>query len=256
LNPTTFLKDTDLKLNLTTTLRHLGIILLGLLLFNSTSGADPELATAPFTLQSGDLLFQDLDCGPICNAIESVTHGFQGAQLSHMGIVNRDSAGTLTVIEAISAGVVATAADSFLSRSHDQNGQPKVLVGRLKEPYQLLIPNALRCLDSLLGKPYDNIFIIGDQRYYCSEMVYEIFKRANRNQPLFELTSMTFKDPATGVTLPLWETYYRKLEVPIPEGEPGINPGSISRSDKISIIYIYGKPDGFTQESAKPLESP
>jgi len=42
-----------------------------------------------FVLQPGDLLFQDLDCGPLCDAIEKVTTGYQGANFSHVGIVAR-----------------------------------------------------------------------------------------------------------------------------------------------------------------------
>ena len=37
-----------------------------------------------FELTNGDLLFQDLDCGPFCDAIEKVTEGYRGAQLSHV----------------------------------------------------------------------------------------------------------------------------------------------------------------------------
>ena len=35
----------------------------------------------------GDIIFQDLDCGPPCDAIEAVTSGYNGAQLSHCGII-------------------------------------------------------------------------------------------------------------------------------------------------------------------------
>ena len=37
--------------------------------------------------QTGDLLFQDMDCGPMCDAIEAVTQGAEGAKFSHIGIV-------------------------------------------------------------------------------------------------------------------------------------------------------------------------
>ena len=47
---------------------------------------------------------------------------------------------------------------------------------------------------------------------------------------------MTFKSPVTKQFFPAWEDYYNELQKPIPEGKPGINPGVISRSDKIIII--------------------
>ncbi|MHC4724324.1 MAG: hypothetical protein ACYS9V_08765 [Planctomycetota bacterium] len=40
-----------------------------------------------FEPKEGDLLFQDLDCGPLCDAIEKVTTGYQGSNFSHVGIL-------------------------------------------------------------------------------------------------------------------------------------------------------------------------
>ena len=39
------------------------------------------------SLQDGDLLFQDLNCGELCNAIEAVTEGVNGKDFSHCAIV-------------------------------------------------------------------------------------------------------------------------------------------------------------------------
>ena len=49
---------------------------------------------------------------------------------------------------------------------------------------------------------------------------------------------MTFKDPETKEFFHAWIDYYKALNKPIPEGQPGINPGLISLSPKISIIKI------------------
>lgn len=105
-----------------------------------------------FELQPGDLLFQDLDCVPLCDAIEKVTTGYDGANLSHVGIVAKDAAGNIIVIEAVSNGVKTTELHTFLNRSSDTNGRPKVVVGRLKEPYNKLIPTALKEAISLEGE--------------------------------------------------------------------------------------------------------
>jgi len=56
--------------------------------------------TSSFTLNEGDLLFQDLDSSPLCDAIEMVTPGYQEADLSHVGLIVRDK-GELKVLEAI-----------------------------------------------------------------------------------------------------------------------------------------------------------
>ena len=194
-----------------------------------------EDRVSSFTLQPGDLLFQDLDCGPLCDAIEKVTTGYQGANFSHVGIVAKNNTGSLIVIEAVSTGVEATELQTFFNRSVDTGGRPKVVVGRLKKSYRHLIPDVLEEAFALEGKPYDKLFIIDNDAYYCSELIYEIFLRANNNSPVFTLQPMTFKDPDTGVTLPAWEEHFSGLSVSIPEGQPGINPGGISCSPVLII---------------------
>jgi len=59
------------------------------------------------------------------------------------------------------------------------------------------------------------------------------------------LKPMTFKDLDTGNFNPVWVEYYKNLNVKIPEGKLGINPGGISLSDKIDIVHIYGYPNGW-----------
>ena len=40
-----------------------------------------------FQLEVGDILFQDLDSSPLCDAIELVTPGFENGNFSHIGLV-------------------------------------------------------------------------------------------------------------------------------------------------------------------------
>jgi hypothetical protein len=47
---------------------------------------------------------------------------------------------------------------------------------------------------------------------------------------------MTFKQPQDSSFFPVWIDYYKQLSMEIPEGQPGINPGGISRSDKIIFL--------------------
>jgi hypothetical protein len=195
-----------------------------------------------FTPQQGDLLFQDLDRGPLCDAIEKVTTGYQGMNFSHVGIVAEDDIGNPAVIEAVSSGVELTPLETFLDRSLDVRGRPKVLVGRLKEPHQRLMHCAVNEAFALKGKAYDKAFIIDNDAYYCSELIYEIFLRANNDKPVFKLQPMTFKDPDTEDILYAWQAYFSDLGVPVPEGLPGINPGSISRSPALTVVYLYGTP--------------
>lgn len=194
-----------------------------------------------FVPEPGDLLFQDLDSGPLCDAIERVTTGFDGVDISHVGIVADTDSDDLVVIEAVSRGVVSTSLQTFLARSLDAEGRPKVAVGRLDAPHRQLIPSALRHARALVDAPYDKVFAIDNDAYYCSELIYAIFLRANRKRPVFVLRPMTFKDPETGEMLGAWERYFSRLGVPVPEGRAGINPGGISRAPVVTVIHVYGE---------------
>lgn len=195
-----------------------------------------------FQLQEGDLLFQDSDCGEFCDAIEAVTEGVNGWEFSHVGLVMKDDNGELKIMEAISAGVVLTPLDTFLNRSFDKENQPKVVVGRLKSEYETFVPKAIDFIHSKMDAKYDYYFNIENDSFYCSELIHLAFQSANDNQPIFETPKMTFKAPNTDSTFAIWQTYFEEMNYPIPEGEIGLNPGSMSRSPYIEIVHQYGEP--------------
>jgi hypothetical protein len=192
-----------------------------------------------FSLKRGDLLFQDLDSDSISGAIEEVTCGMNQLSFSHVGIVDVNSKGDTLVLEAISKGVCYTFLDTFLKRSSTVDHQAKVEVGRLKPEFRQLIPEALRKGKNLIGKDYDNIYVIGDSSYYCSELIYEIFNSEEDSLDVFELQPMTFKNTITGDFLPFWVEYYQEIGVEIPEGKLGLNPNGMSESSNIDMVYSY-----------------
>ncbi len=191
-----------------------------------------------FKLHNGDLIFQNVDCGPMCDAINEVTQGYHGAKFSHVGIITIDKK-QIYVIEAISKGVSITSLSKFLSRSLDNNGKPRIAIGRLNKKYQQLIPQAICEARKLVGKPYDDYFDISNDSYYCSELVYFAFLKANNNKPLFQLAPMTYKSPKTNKIFPVWDDYFKNLNIPVPEGKPGINPGGISRSEYLKVFFPF-----------------
>ncbi|MDB0027446.1 YiiX/YebB-like N1pC/P60 family cysteine hydrolase [Flavobacteriales bacterium] len=195
--------------------------------------------TKNFKPQEGDLLFQDLDSSPLCDAIELVTPGYNEASFSHIGLVVLVN-DTLKVLEAIPPKVMLTNLDNFLNRSFDKDGNPKVIVGRLKDNYLHSIKEAVSYSKSKLNIEYDEVFLINNNSYYCSELIYEAFL----DDSIFELKPMTFLHPKTKDTLKVWKDYYKEIEVEIPQNKMGINPGIMSLSNKIKIIHFYGIPDG------------
>ena len=195
--------------------------------------------SSEFELKEGDLLFQDLDSSPLCDAIELVTPGYNEANFSHIGLVVLIN-DTLKILEAIPPKVMLTNLDDFLNRSFDKDGNPKVIVGRLKDKYLHSVEEAVSYSKSKLNIEYDEFFLMNNNSYYCSELIYEAFL----NDSIFELKPMTFLHPKTKDTLKVWKDYYKEIEVEIPQNKMGINPGIMSLSNKIEMVHFYGIPDG------------
>ncbi len=189
------------------------------------------------TLQEGDLLFQDLNCGELCDAIEAVTEGVDGKDFSHCAMVVKIN-DTLKVVEAIGDKVQVNTLKDFFARSGDTASIQNITVGRVLEKYQPLVAKAALKAKAHIGDPYDDVFLMNNNSWYCSELLFDAFKEANDAKDFFELNPMTFKDPKTNDFFPAWVDYYQQLNQDIPEGKPGINPGLISRSDKIQIVPI------------------
>jgi len=222
----------------------LHVFFLSLLLISCGNNSNDE-----FSLQIGDILFQDLDSSPLCDAIEKVTPGYNDYNFSHIGIVvelgdpnciNSDYIyeNDIKILEAIPEKVKTTRLDSFLNRSFDSDSMPKVVVGRLKKQYHFLIEDAVSFLKSKIGVKYDHYFIEKNNQYYCSELIHEAFSKDS----IFFQKPMTFIEPETEKIMDIWDEYYKNLNFEVPEGKIGINPGIMSISQNIEIIHHYGIP--------------
>jgi hypothetical protein len=202
----------------------------------------PQCLTAQvggeFHFKNGDLVFQDLDCGELCDAIEKVTPSFKDKHFSHIGLVLVQNDSVL-IIEAIGKDVHLTPIDLFLERQKNMNHHPQVIVERLKPPFQYLINKAVRQALLSKGIPYDDYFLNGNGKLYCSELIFEAFKYANGGDAFFHMAPMTFKDPDTHKFFKAWKDYYKALKTKIPEGKLGCNPGSIANSPYLDFIYSF-----------------
>ena len=56
---------------------------------------------------------------------------------------------------------------------------------------------------------------------------------------------MSFRDLETGEVLEQWKSYYAYFGMPVPEGEPGSNPGDVSVDEKIYIYDVIGDISGY-----------
>lgn len=193
------------------------------LIFNQTITAQNQ------KLENGDLLFININCGPMCEAINAVTEGFEGKDFNHMGMIINEN-NEYFVYEAIGKSVVKTPLKTFISYTKEP-----IYLGRLKEVFQKLIPDAISFSEKQLGVPYDNDFIYDNGKYYCSELIYDAFLSANNNKPFFKLYPMTYKEPNSDNFFPIWIEHFKNQNIEIPEGKLGCNPGGMSLDEKITF---------------------
>ena len=203
-------------------------------------------------LRNGDLLFVVNGQG---NNITDVTDGVDGLGIDHIAVFSDGN-----VVEAIPEyGVVENPLDSFLVRLSDRES---VLVGRIEGvDVEESVANARK----FLGRPYDDIFMPSDSAIYCSELVQKSFvfkdrlKERDHNVKgmavvrddvkdmnpkvtgsgdkhfVFCTIPMSFHDSAGRVT-EFWTKFYEARGLTVPEGEPGTNPGQLSRDPNVRIL--------------------
>lgn len=178
-------------------------------------------------LRDGDLLFFS---PPVSNAITDVTSGFSGRSIDHVAIFLRVASSPYT-LEAVRRGVVLQPIDSTVVR-HSRNGE-SIYIGRVTDSLDVAasIANALK----ELGKPYDFFFEPTDSAVYCSELVERSYRQTD-GQKTFSTIPMSFHD-ASGKVTAYWTEYYRRAGKAVPECCPGTNPGQLSRSRRMRIIY-------------------
>lgn len=193
-------------------------------------------------LRGGDLLFVVNGQG---NNITDVTDGVDGLGIDHIAVFSDGN-----VIEAIPEyGVVENPLDSFLVRLSDRES---VLVGRIEG---LDVEESVANARKFLGRPYDDIFMPSDSAIYCSELVQKsfVFKDGQKERDhnvkevdskatgsgtkhfVFGTIPMSFHD-STGNVTEFWAKFYSARGLAVPEGEPGTNPGQLSRDHNVKIL--------------------
>jgi uncharacterized protein YycO len=194
--------------------------------------------------KDGDLIFTQI--GSADNAISAVTEGYRGARVNHVGVVVNNGIG-IFVLEAFPPEVRVTNIEVYLRRSEDMQKQRRYIHARLKSQETHLIP---RAIDFGLAKrniPYDIVYLTGEEALYCSELIVDMFKYSNGGLEYFKESPMSFRNLGTGEILPYWVEYYERFGMDVPQGEPGSNPGDLSRDPKIEVVEVYGPISGYVK---------
>ena len=193
-------------------------------------------------VKHGDLIFTQI--GSSANAISAVTDGYKGARVNHVGVVVSNNHGTF-VLEAFHPEVRVTSLGVFLRRSELASGKPRYLLARLENQYHGLLPDAIQYGLDQRNLPYDHLYLTDAAALYCSELVVDMFRYANGGSDFFPEQPMSFRDIVSGEIHPGWIEYYAKFGMEVPDGQPGSNPGSISRDARLKILDVQGPPTGY-----------
>jgi len=177
-------------------------------------------------LKNGDIIFQTSQSSQ-SKAIQYAT----GSKLSHMGIIYFQNDKPY-VYEAIQP-VKLTALDKWIQRG--EKGQ--YIVKRLKNSQQILKPDVLskmkRVGEKYRGKDYDLYFGWSDERIYCSELIWKIYKEA-LNLEIGKLQKIMDFDLSHPIVIAKLKERYGNN---IPLDEPAISPANIFNSDLLETVY-------------------
>ena len=176
-------------------------------------------------LKEGDIIFQETNSEQ-SRAIKLATK----SKYTHVGIVLSYNS-KLMILEAIGP-VKVTEIDSFLKRSLNQNFKIK----RLKNANQILTKEKLEQLkiegNKYLGKPYDIYFGWSNDRIYCSELVWKLYKTV-LNIEIGKLSKLKEFD------LSHWKVRYlmfKRYGLSIPYDETVIPPSNLFDSELLITI--------------------
>ena len=176
-------------------------------------------------IKDGDLIFQTSTSAQ-SKAIQAATR----SKYSHCGLIFKEG-NKYYVYEAVQP-VKRTPLGVWIARGKDN----KYVIKRLKNADQVLTPAIVTKMkqvgDRFNGKDYDLTFEWTDDRIYCSELIWKIYKRAtgieiSKLQRLrdFDLTNEAVKRK-------MKERYSNK----IPLNEPVISPAAIFNSELLVTV--------------------
>ena len=181
-------------------------------------------------IKNGDLIFVGAQTEELSGAINRVTKLSDETNFDHVGLIEKTSDSIFVLHAAPMGGSQREEIHHFYTSQTEKNN--KIVIYRLKDDYQKTIPNAISKAKTMLGKPYNWLYILNDDELYCSDFV----ERAFRNDNVFELIPMNFKNQETGKIDDFWVDFYRKKGKDVPQDEPGTNPNQLASSEKLIKI--------------------
>lgn len=200
---------------------------------------------ADYVPHRGDILFQGAGTSEFSQSIAaSTTADTVEFRPIHVAFVaHGGSPDQAFVIEAEpKLGVCLTPYNEFIDNSaKSADGKPMVVVKRIKSPDFTAKETAVATQKALtlIGQPYDWVFLPDNNAVYCSELIQLSFRNPD-GTPMFNYIPLNFKGP-DGTILPFWQKIYDDRSMSVPQGEPGTSPVSILTSPLLIHIHSFYK---------------
>jgi len=179
-------------------------------------------------IQSGDIIFQTSTSNQ-SKAIQLATQ----SKYSHMGIIYEND-GKFFVYEAVQP-VKLTPLKEWINRG--ENGH--YVIKRLKNADKVLTKSTLIKMkqigEQFNGNPYDIYFEWSDDKIYCSELVWKIYKQATDIE-IGQLEQLSDFDLSNDIVKAKMKERYGKN---IPMDEKVISPASMFNSDKLVTVKTH-----------------
>lgn len=176
-------------------------------------------------IQNGDIIFQTSKSSQ-SKAIQLATR----SKYSHMGIIYEKD-GNFFVYEAIQP-VQLTPLSKWIQRGEKEH----YVIKRLRNADKIITPPVLSKMKQIgqqfKGKPYDIYFEWSNDKIYCSELVWKIYKEATGIE-IGELETLSDFDLShQAVQVKMKERYGNN----VPVNEKVISPAAMFNSDKLVTI--------------------
>lgn len=185
-------------------------------------------AAAALQVQDGDLLFVTAANTGLSAAIDDATRTDGSTSYDHVALVAHEHASAV-VLHADEHGSRQQTLASFLAEMAQRHRH--VDLYRLKQASSDVIGAAIVQARRMLGRPYNDSYVLDENSYYCSDFI----ERAFRAHKVFALQPLRFRNPDTGIIAPYWIEFYRQRGMQVPEGQPGTNPNDMARSSALVL---------------------
>jgi hypothetical protein len=239
--------------------------------FSESTKNDPQNPKTPQisslsleNLQNGDLIFVESQKDDLSGAIRRSTKVSKETNFDHVGLIEKNAENDLFVLHSAPKGGsqreeirhfydsrvgkaaalpggdgVGLEGDEKNIENDSKVDKNKIVIYRLKPQYQYRIPEAIKRAQTMLGKPYNTLYIQNEEEYYCSDFIERIFRNEKNDQKdenIFELILMNFKNKKTDQIDDFWVEFYRQNGIDVPQDQPGTNPNQLATSTKLDKV--------------------